>query len=83
MLLVTRRNLPLWPDLEFDMVAAWSHIVVVVERNHDFILPKNFALSSAFLAYNIPYTCILHYRGQNVKMKKFQNVNAYVGRVII
>jgi hypothetical protein len=32
--LVTRRNLPLRSHFELDMVAAWSHIVVVVERNH-------------------------------------------------
>ena len=34
MLLVSRRNLPLWSYLDFDMVASWSGIVVVVERNH-------------------------------------------------
>ena len=46
--LVSRRNLPLRSHLDLDMVAAWSNIVVVVERNHDFIIPKNFVLSSAF-----------------------------------
>jgi hypothetical protein len=34
MLLVTRGHFPLLPDLELDMVALGSHIVVVVERNH-------------------------------------------------
>jgi hypothetical protein len=48
MLLVARGHFPLLPDLELDMVALGSHIVVVVERNHDFIIPKNFVLSSAF-----------------------------------
>ena len=32
--LVSRRNLPLRSHLDLDMVAAWSGIVVVVERNH-------------------------------------------------
>ena len=34
MLLVARGYFPLLPDLELDMVAFGSHIVVVVERNH-------------------------------------------------
>jgi hypothetical protein len=47
---VTRSQLPrlLDLDLDFVVVAFGTHIVVVVERNHDFIIPKNFVLSSVY-----------------------------------
>jgi len=48
---VARSHLPLGLDLDFELavLAAWSHIVVVGEGNHSFILSEITGLSSDIL----------------------------------